>query len=516
MQQSKLLMDMHDLRQKLLKDPYRPQYHFLPPEGSWNDINGTFYWNGRYHLHYLQKIENQNDQEHYRHFFSCWGHISSRDLLHWRYHPVAVMEGPCTGYDRGYVASGSSMIDRDGIPTIMAEVRGRGIFMFQSHDADLDRWERLTSEPVVYDQDERYPECWTKVMDTDVWREEDMYYSLIGQKSFAKGYERGDCVSLFSSKDMKEWKYEHPFYQSREEWTEDIEDCACPNFFPLGDRHMLVMHTHLPYTKVQYYIGRYEDHVFHPEQHGQFSQPASLMGGPRLLLDGKGRRLFWGWLRDPRPASECGWNSIMTLPWVVYPGSENELKVRPAEELEQLRYAPMQAEDIEVCSGEAALDGMQSNCMEMRMTVRPGNCGRWGIKLCCSPDGEEETVITYDRAAQQFVVDFSRSSLDPQLRKYLVYHDGSKTDFPWGKNAQPPENPYVSDQKVAYAEKEAMELRIFVDRSVIEVFVNNDICLTQRIYPTREDSLGIRLFAQNGSARFQNIEKWEMDATNAW
>ena len=76
------LMESYETREKLVADKFRPRYHFVPPEGRWNDINGAVFWKGRYHIGYLQKIANGPGERD----FSSWQHISSRDLLHWRYH----------------------------------------------------------------------------------------------------------------------------------------------------------------------------------------------------------------------------------------------------------------------------------------------------------------------------------------------------------------------------------------------------------------------------------------------
>ncbi|HIB89318.1 TPA: hypothetical protein EYO57_19360 [Candidatus Poribacteria bacterium] len=57
---------------------------------------------------------------------------------------------------------------------------------------------------------------------------------------------------------------------------------------------------------------------------------------------------------------------------------------------------------------------------------------------------------------------------------------------------------------------------IFVDKSVIEIFVNSEICIVQRVYPMRPDSQQVRFFCKDGLITVKNIVKWEMDATNAW
>ena len=46
------LQRFKESRQRLAADPYRPLYHFSPPENSMNDPNGLCQWQGRYHMFY--------------------------------------------------------------------------------------------------------------------------------------------------------------------------------------------------------------------------------------------------------------------------------------------------------------------------------------------------------------------------------------------------------------------------------------------------------------------------------
>ena len=95
------------------------------------------------------------------------------------------------------------------------------------------------------------------------------------------------------------------------------------------------------------------------------------------------------------------------------------------------------------------------------------------------PNCEEETVITYDRHRSQFVIYFENASQD----KSLAYPSGPQ--------------PLTSGnlkQTVPYAieDNQALNLDVFVDKWVIEIFVNGDICIVQRVYPMREDSKQVR------------------------
>ncbi len=62
-------------------------------------------------------------------------------------------------------------------------------------------------------------------------------------------------------------------------------------------------------------------------------------------------------------------------------------------------------------------------------------------------------------------------------------------------------------------EGESLKLHIFLDRSVMEVFANSRLCLTQRIYPTRGDSLGVSIFARGGEAFLDRLDAWIMMPT---
>ncbi len=94
------------------------------------------------------------------------------------------------------------------------------------------------------------------------------------------------------------WEYRGPFYQSDRKWTTEVEDCACPDFYPIGQgKHMLLMHTHMPYFQAQYYIGTWDAKAerFTPERHGKMNWPGGHLAALETLLDVKERRIYRGW-----------------------------------------------------------------------------------------------------------------------------------------------------------------------------------------------------------------------------
>ena len=194
----------------------------------------------------------------------------------------------------------------------------------------------------------------------------------------------------------------------------------------------------------------------------------------------------------------------MSLPWHLTPASDNTLRIDPVAELRNLRYDERCLPDLTLSPGEErTLDGFESDCMEFQLTIHPNQASRFGLKLRCSPDGQEETVVTYDTRHQHVIVDFDRASLDPNL----IY----------GRN--PRDTTSATRRQIvpfALRPNEPLHIDCFIDRSVIEIFINSRICITQRVYPTRPDSLESRLFTEDHPITVKNIGKWEMDATNPW
>jgi beta-fructofuranosidase len=512
-----------DLRDRLLSDPYRPGFHFCIPEGNGRpgDPNGAFYHNGRYHLMFLYNRAGSG--------FS-WGHISSSDLISWRYHPDAIVPGDG---DEGCF-SGGAFVDDDGSAVLSYWMLwgARGIGLAESTDPDFNLWKKSGENPVIKSTD------WgiTEMKDatgkdihvgsadpSNIWKKDGHYYMLTGnllvlRKYGSRGsglpandYEKGpalpadsvdyqgDHLSLFVSDNCKQWRYLHDFYKSDRQWTGKTEDNMCPSFLPLpsgpdggkaSGKHLLLFISHN--RGCQYYTGKYQNDHFYPENHGRMTWKDNAYFAPEALIDGKGRQIMWSWIFDDRPDSVInfrGWTGMYGLPRSLWLGADGTLRMRPVKELETLRMKEERIADIKVAADatlKLPLGGKE--LQELEITIQPGNALSYGVKVCVSDDGREETKIYYDS------------------RDHKLKFDTGKSGLAYGRKI-------TEEAPLELKNGEPLVLRIFIDRSVVEVFANDKQAIARMIYPTLK-GYGISLFSEGGGIEVKSVKAWELNPFN--
>ena len=498
-------------RERLLNDPYRPGYHFCVPEdnGRPGDSNGCFWANGRYHLMYLYNRKGVG---------FCWGHISSTNLVHWRHHSDSI--GPGDG-DEGCF-SGGGFLDDDGTAYLSYWMLwgDKGIGIARSSDRHYNNWQKLDANPVIKSTEwgitETTDENGNKLSygsadPSNIWKKRGKYYVLTGNLLVLNKYGRktdspketkGDRLYLFESEDLESWKYKGVFYERNPEWTDDSEDNMCPSFLPLprsgeggepSDKHFLLFISHN--KGCQYYIGDYDKNndKFIPKSHGRMTWVDNTYFAPEALIDDKGRQIMWTWLTDNPGGEEAkGWSGVYGLPRSLWLGEDGGLRMRPVKELEMLRCDEKTWSNITLAGSRIkALKGVIGDSCELEITIDPTSMAKEsGVKVRASAGGEEETLLYYDAEEEQLVFDSTKSGVD-----------GRRT---------------VERAPLKLKDGESLRLRIFVDKSVVEIYANDRQAICRRVYPGRDDSLGVVLFANGGEAEFSNVKAWEMMPSNPY
>jgi len=470
-------------RQFFKDDPHRPQYHYLPPANWLNDPNGLIQWDGAYHLFYQY---NPNGPFHAT---IHWGHAASRDLVHWEEWPIALTPTP-GGYDRDGCWSGCA-VNHNGVPTLFYSAVHPQVVCIATSADDLLTWQKYPGNPIIAGPPPDI-DAEGEFRDPFVWQEPDGWYMLMGTRSATVG----GAVLLYRSDDLVNWEYLHPLmrgdkYQTAPFWTGSIWEC--PNLVKLGDKHALIVsfqnHEARRLLHTGYFVGGYQNRYFSHTKQGLVDYGHSYYA-PQVMTDAQDRKLMWGWLREERSEAaqeQAGWSGVMSLPRALSVSDDDVLLMSPAPELAALRGQEFRLENV-IIGPDAPnpLSTARGDMLEILLNVEFQSATVFGLKLRCSPDHVEQTVISYDVLRQNLTVDASQSSLDPEL------------------------NPEPVTVSHPLPRPNRLTLRIFVDRSVIELFADERTCVTSRVYPTRADSTCLSLFSENGAVTIRRLSIWPL------
>lgn len=455
---------------------HRPVYHFMAPSGWINDPNGPIYFDGEYHLFY-QHNPSGNEWGNIH-----WGHASSKNLVHWRHWPLALY--PSRERGELHCFSGSTVVE-NGIPAILYTSVGAGDrgpeagaeqWLARSYDG-MRTWAKAPENPVLTQKIHRGEDVlhWR---DPFVWREGSEWHMVLGGSKEGHG-----CILLYRSPNLVDWEFVNVVLSGRGEMWE------CPNLFRLGQEWVLF---YSPAGPVRYHQGRLDETGrFLATRSGVLDYgSAESFYAPTTFEDPNGRRVMFAWIPERARGSAqaaWGWSGIQSLPRVLSLTEDGRLGVQPVEELAILRGTSWQITDQELTGRiEAEISG---EALEISAEITWGSpAGEFSLTVLRSPDGAEETVIRLDPVTKTVFLDRTRSSLAAFPQKTVVrapfsMHDG--TTF----------------------------LHVFVDHSVLEVFVNRETSITTRVFPVRPDSKRVLIEAKHGSRILvKALRMWELSS----
>lgn len=466
------------LCRKLAADPLRPQYHLLPAHNWMNDPNGPIFYRGRYHMFHQYNPQsavwgNMN-----------WAHATSPDMIHWTHEPIAISPTP-GGPDRDGVFSGSAVLD-NGKPTMIytavappatdAEATLRdGAHTWRetqclavAEDEDLRTWKKLP-EPVIAAPPAGL--AVTGFRDPCLWREGDNWMLILGSGT----KDKGGAILLYTSPDLRHWTYLHPLVEGVASNTKTVNPVdtgdmwECPDFFPLGNKHVLLIST---MGKVRWKVGTYANQRFTPEKEGVVDWGSYYAA--KTTLDKDGTRILWGWIPEARPDADllaAGWAGAMSLPRVLSLNAQNGLQTEVAPAARMLRGTHSYVNTSTARDGQA-LDTLRIHDLAAEVDLRfQPKTGDFTLRLQ-SADGADFAAITC-----------ANKSGSRELRVNNV------TAPLLGAAGSP------------------VHLHMFLDGSVLELFANDTVALTARIYQIPTGPLKMKL---EGSVELMSLDLWQM------
>lgn len=474
-----------------IPDSDRPAFHVTGGIGWINDPNGFSCYKGEYHLFYqYHPYSTEWGPMH-------WGHVRTRDFIHWERLPVAL--APDTDYDRNGCFSGSATELDDGRQLLMyTGVRRtrRADGVVEEHQTqciavgDGVNYEKYEGNPVLTGRDIPEGNSALDFRDPKIWREEDGLFRVVVGNRTGDG---SGAVLLYESGDAFNWHFAGVVDSCRNEYGRMWE---CPDFFPLDGRQVLLvspqemaalgLEFHAGYGTVCL-LGSWDarSRKFTRERVQAVDYGIDFYA-PQTMLTPDGRRVMIAWMQN-WTNSNCQPQNARIFGEMILP---RELAVRngrlvqnPVRELEKCHGHRVAYSDVLV-TDEVNIQGISGRILDMTVTVRPAGNTYHAFRLNVAKDGEHVTFIRYKPEVNTIRVDRSRCGVRydvVHVREFLVRPNNGE-----------------------------IKLRLVMDRHSLELFVNDGEQAASFIVYTPESADSISFQAEGGSV-LVDVEKFELD-----
>jgi len=471
------------------REKYRPAFHHTPLYGWMNDPNGMFFKDGKWHLYYQYNPYGSKWQN------MTWGHSVSSDLLHWEHLPAAIRPNGL-----GSVFSGSCAVDRDnsagfGKDAVVAMYTSAGTSQMQSlawSDNNGETFNIYPGNPVItLESEARDPNMF--------WNPETKQWTLV----LAHALDRE--MLFFTSPDMKNWTLQGSFGKGLGAQDGVWE---CPDLFKLKvdgtDRSKWVLLCNInpggPFggSGIQYFTGDFDGKTFAADTDAAGNVPVKWLdhGKDNYALVSwsdapDGRRTAIGWMSNWQYAADVPtrqFRSANTLPREIglftAPDGQIYASSAPSPELEKLRGSlSLKVNKTNVGKKEHTFALPAANDGICEILVDIDALRSKTVNLCLSNKDGGKVVMKYDPQAATLSFDRTRSGL---------------TDFSESFPAVTVAPTHETDGRIS--------LRIFIDRSSIEVFGNGGkFVMTNLVFPTQPYN-SLTVGAEGGNARIENLK----------
>ena len=468
-----------------------PAYHHIPPYGWMNDPNGMFYKDGVYHLYYQHNP------------YGCtwgnmhWGHSTSRDLVHWE------NEGTPLEPDAwGYVFSGSCVVDHEntsgfGEDAVVAFYTSSKPTMWT--DCQTQSVAVSTDGGYVFDKYEGNPVLGSGLRD---FRDPKVFWYAPG-KHWVMILAAGQEMQIFSSRDLKDWKYQSSFGLTHGAHGGVWE---CPDLVELevegtGERKWVLISNINPGgpfggSATQYFVGTFDGKKFvngYPGTTKWMDWGKDNYATVTWSNAPDGRCIAIGWMSN--------WQYQNQLPLRGYRGASTiarelslyerdgdvYLRSRPVKEMLSARTAVSSEKSFRVSGMDYSLDRAlpEGGAFEVEMKIRNNGAEKIGIVI--GNTAGETVGMYYDVARMRFVMDRTESG-----------RVDFSADFPAVTSA-----PASVDGTIT--------LRLFFDRTSVEAFGNDgEFVMTNLLFPSEPYS-GMRFYSDRGAFSVVSLDIYSME-----
>ncbi len=477
------------------REKYRPAYHHTPLYGWMNDPNGMVYKDGVWHLYYQYNPYGSKWQN------MTWGHSSSADLVHWTHHPLAIVPNGL-----GSVFSGSSVLDTAntagfGDDAIVSLYTSAGVSQIQSLAWSADNGATFNiypANPVITLESEA--------------RDPNMFWNNhTGEWNLLLAHPLDHEMLIFSSPNLKDWSLKSVFGKGL-----GCQDGVweCPDMFELPvegtdlKKWMLICNINPggPFggSGIQYFIGDFDGAVFTPDRDAEGNVPTKWLdfGKDNYAAVSwsdapDGRRTIIGWMSNWQYAAEVPtvqYRSANTLPREVglFKGADGQIYAStvPSPEVDTLRGSLFKK-----------YKGMSVGAKGNVVPLPVGNGGICEILLDIDARKADEVMLNFSNEKGEYVtVGYKPGEHTVSFDRINSGITDFSQDFPVVTVA-----PAFDEDSRGH-----ISLRIFIDRSSMEIFgQDGKFAMTNIVFPTEPYS-SLTVSAVGGKADIRNVRIYSM------
>ncbi|MEN6606962.1 MAG: glycoside hydrolase family 32 protein, partial [Bryobacteraceae bacterium] len=387
----------------------------------------------------------------------------SRDLVDWEHLPIALAPSIDDGEDHVY--SGGAILGPGDKPMLFYTSIGKREpeqWLAMPKDDDLLVWEKYAWNPILRMKQHRHTSVY-EWRDPFLFRDGEHTYLVTGGNLNPRGGQASVQIYQASGPELTSWKHEGVLFRHLNKNPWNIE---CPNFFKLGEKWVLLISPHGP---VEYFAGIFdpEQHHFFPETHGVLDPGKSYASN--ISFDAQGRCILWLWGRTETPAGR-GWNNVMVMSRILTLGEDGHLRQNPAPEFEHLRTHEQNMPAVSLDNQAKAL-AASGDCLELHAEFEASTAKAVGLRVRVAKESRRATEIAFEPG------------------------NGMLT---------------VGSHKTFVARDKKIRLRVFLDKRVLEVYVNDGEAAVFTIAEAGRNDTGIEAFARGGAASAKSLRSWTL------
>ncbi|MCF0177440.1 MAG: GH32 C-terminal domain-containing protein [Bacteroidales bacterium] len=498
------------------REYYRPVYHHTPTIGWMNDANGLVFKDGVYHLYYQ-----------YNPYAAIWGnmhwgHSTSKDLVHWEHQPIALYRDTI-----GHIFSGSSVVDKNNDAGFGA---GAIVSFYTSHI-----WidgQQVQRQCMAYSTDGGY--TFTKYDKNPIlfpvdgikdfrdpkvfWYEPDKKWVMIVSADTQ--------MRFFKSTDLKNWEFMSAWGDGYGVQPRQFE---CPDMFqasvvgkPNEKKWVLIVNVnpgcYFGGSATQYFVGDFDGTTFKcdtPKETVKWLDWGKDHYATVCFSNIDDRVIAVPWMSNWQygaivPTTQFRSANALPRELTLYKeGKEYYVASAPVKETELLRNATSEHQNMKVTAATEVKDELMAasdGAYEIAFTVACGGATQSGLRL--KNDKGENLNIYFDSKLKRVVMDRTESGITDFGEKSTTHeienHERRKSVSMNYKND------FALATWSPITKKNSYDVRIFVDKSSIELFVDGGkVAMTNLIFPTTPYN-AMEFYSNGGKSTVSDLKVYSL------